>query len=305
MFPSTHETIYYPSDIDILFQINEIQLRGEHAAPHWHNSLEIIYVLEGTEECILGQSNHYILAPGNFLVINSREIHHIQVPAQAKEMLIQIPYPFLRRYIPNIEHLRFNCAYVKDRQSITDQYLSASEHPSDSGHYVAPEHQTTDDIHHLSKILYHLGTLYPLKNTARVLRFYSLIFDLLCCLTSSFGEEISPTEKEKSVKYMQRLGQITSYVRDHYAEDITLNKISEEVSLNPDYFTRFFKKYMGMTFLDYVNTIRLEHISKDLMETDLSVQSLIEMHGFTNYKLFMKMYKSRFHCTPGEMRKKN
>ena len=102
---------------------------------------------------------------------------------------------------------------------------------------------------------------------------------------------------------MQRLGHITSYVKEHYAEDITLNQIANEVSLNPDYFTRFFKKYMGMTFLDYVNSIRLEHIARDIVETDLSVQELLQLHGFTNYKLFMKMYKEQFNCTPGEMRK--
>lgn len=49
---------------------------------------------------------------------------------------------------------------------------------------------------------------------------------------------------------------ITSYVKEHYAEDISLQEIARLVSLNPDYFTRFFKKYMGMTFLDYVNSVQ-------------------------------------------------
>ena len=54
-----------------------------------------------------------------------------------------------------------------------------------------------------------------------------------------------------------------------------------------------------MTFLDYVNSVRMEHVVRDLQRTDLSVQKLLEIHGFTNYKLFMKMYKSRFESTPG------
>ena len=91
--------------------------------------------------------------------------------------------------------------------------------------------------------------------------------------------------------------------KEHYTEEISLQEIARLVSLNPDYFTRFFKKYMGMTFLDYVNSVRMEHVVRDLQRTDLSVQKLLEIHGFTNYKLFMKMYKSRFESTPGKMRR--
>ena len=87
---------------------------------------------------------------------------------------------------------------------------------------------------------------------------------------------------------MERLGMITSYVKEHYTEEISLQEIARLVSLNPDYFTRFFKKYMGMTFLDYVNSVRMEHVVRDLQRTDLSVQKLLVILGFSNFKLFMK-----------------
>ena len=38
---------------------------------------------------------------------------------------------------------------------------------------------------------------------------------------------------------MERLGMITSYVKEHYMEEISLQEIARLVSLNPDYFTRF------------------------------------------------------------------
>lgn len=279
MFSYRHENIPYHSDIDIHFQIRDFS-RG-YTAPHWHNSLEIIYILDGMEEWHLGENKCLTIEAGNFLVINSREIHGMQIHEYAREMLIQIPYPFLKRYIPDIDRIRFDF----------------------SG--MARDSQKWIEAQHIREYLNAISKLYPLQSSAYTLRFHSLVFELLFHFLNFFCEEISPAEKESSVKYMQRLGHITSYVKEHYAEDITLNQIAEEVSLNPDYFTRFFKKYMGMTFLDYVNSIRLEHIARDLLETDLSVQELLEIHGFTNYKLFMKMYKSRFNCTPGEMRKHN
>lgn len=277
MIPYTHENISCSSNSDIFFRIDD---RGrEYVTPHWHNSLEILYILEGCQEVSTEQKKGHILQAGDFFVINSREIHSTQSREHCRCMVLQILYPFLKRYIPDIDRIRFR--------------FPASKEPN-----VYPEEYET-----IRNCLSAACRLWPISSTTQNLRFHSLIFHILYELTTFFQVDISPAEKESSAKYMNRLGHITSYVRDHYAEDITLDQISREVSLNPDYFTRFFKKYMGMTFLDYVNSIRLEHIARDLLDTDLSIQNLLEKHGFTNYKLFMKMYKNRFNCTPGEMRR--
>ena len=69
---------------------------------------------------------------------------------------------------------------------------------------------------------------------------------------------------------MERLGMITSYVKEHYMEEICCRRSHGWVSLNPDYFTRFFKKYMGMTFLDYVNSVRMEHVKSERLAENRS-----------------------------------
>ena len=148
-----------------------------------------------------------------------------------------------------------------------------------------------------------LAELHPFRSPEETLEFYSRMYHLLAVLVKDFSVSVTSDKMEISEKYMERLGMITSYVKEHYTEEISLQEIARLVSLNPDYFTRFFKKYMGMTFLDYVNSVRMEHVVRDLQRTDLSVQKLLEIHGFTNYKLFMKMYKSRFESTPGKMRR--
>ena len=275
MIPYTYENISYNSNTDIIFRIDD-RCR-EYVTPHWHNSLEILYILEGSQEVSTERRPGQILRADEFLVINSREIHSTRSREHCRCMVLQILYPFLKKYVPDIDRIRF-CL-------------------PDNGE---PRPVACENIR---KNLRKIADLWPLSSSADNLRFHGLIFQILCELVRSFRTDISPAEKESSAKYISRLGHITSYVREHYAEDITLDQIAGEVSLNPDYFTRFFKKYMGMTFLDYVNSVRLEHIARDLLDTDLSIQNLLEKHGFTNYKLFMKMYKSRFNCTPGEMRR--
>lgn len=271
-----YEAIKYPSKEDVFF--NVLWHNRDYTAPHWHNGLEILYLLEGSEDCYLGEEECIRMKKGDFLVINSRVVHSVQCPRQCREMLIQIPYPMMKRFIPQIDGLEFVCEKITGKKQRMDTFLVESA-------------------------LSTLAELHPFQSPEETLEFYSQIYHLLAVLVKDFSVSVTSDKMEISVKYMERLGMITSYVKEHYMEEISLQEIARLVSLNPDYFTRFFKKYMGMTFLDYVNSVRMEHVVRDLQRTDLSVQKLLEIHGFTNYKLFMKMYKSRFESTPGKMRR--
>ena len=271
-----YEAIKYPSKEDVFF--NVLWHNRDYTAPHWHNGLEILYLLEGSEDCYLGEEECIRMKKGDFLVINSRVVHSVQCPRQCREMLIQIPYPMMKRFIPQIDGLEFVCEKITGKKQRMDTFLVESA-------------------------LSTLAELHPFQSPEETLEFYSQIYHLLAVLVKDFSVSVTSDKMEISEKYMERLGMITSYVKEHYMEEISLQEIARLVSLNPDYFTRFFKKYMGMTFLDYVNSVRMEHVVRDLQRTDLSVQKLLEIHGFTNYKLFMKMYKSRFERTPGKMRR--
>lgn len=271
-----YEAIKYPSKEDVFF--NVLWHNRDYTAPHWHNGLEILYLLEGSEDCYLGEEECIRMKKGDFLVINSRVVHSVQCPRQCREMLIQIPYPMMKRFIPQIDGLEFVCEKITGKKQRMDTFLVESA-------------------------LSTLAELHPFQSPEETLEFYSQIYHLLAVLVKDFSVSVTSDKMEISEKYMERLGMITSYVKEHYMEEISLQEIARLVSLNPDYFTRFFKKYMGMTFLNYVNSVRMEHVVRDLQRTDLSVQKLLEIHGFTNYKLFMKMYKSRFESTPGKMRR--
>lgn len=271
-----YEAIKYPSKEDVFF--NVLWHNRDYTAPHWHNGLEILYLLEGSEDCYLGEEECIRMKKGDFLVINSRVVHSVQCPRQCREMLIQIPYPMMKRFIPQIDGLEFVCEKITGKKQRMDTFLVESA-------------------------LSTLVELHPFQSPEETLEFYSQMYHLLAVLVKDFSVSVTSDKMEISEKYMERLGMITSYVKEHYTEEISLQEIARLVSLNPDYFTRFFKKYMGMTFLDYVNSVRMEHVVRDLQRTDLSVQKLLEIHGFTNYKLFMKMYKSRFESTPGKMRR--
>lgn len=68
-------------------------------------------------------------------------------------------------------------------------------------------------------------------------------------------------------------------------------------------FLPYVQKCMGVTFLEYVNQVRINHIHEELLATEDSITDILEHNGFTNYKVFSRMFKAQFGMTPRELRK--
>ena len=68
---------------------------GSFSPPHWHDALEIIYILEGSSIVTLSDRTKTVL-PGQFLLINSGRIHTARCPSTGnRSILMQIPDAFL------------------------------------------------------------------------------------------------------------------------------------------------------------------------------------------------------------------
>lgn len=102
---------------------------------------------------------------------------------------------------------------------------------------------------------------------------------------------------------IDRIRKVMSYVEEHYKENISLQDVSDLLGIGKEYFCRFFKKNMGISFLQYLNEVRLSHIYQGLMDTDLPIAELMEENGFSNQKLFNRSFKALYGCTPSSVRK--
>ena len=78
---------------------------GSFSPPHWHDALEIIYILEGSSIVTLSDRTKTVL-PGQFLLINSGRIHTARCPSTGnRSILMQIPDAFLANYLPDPSQL--------------------------------------------------------------------------------------------------------------------------------------------------------------------------------------------------------
>lgn len=98
---------------------------------------------------------------------------------------------------------------------------------------------------------------------------------------------------------------IKKYIDNYYASDITLDHLSSLVFINKYSLIRDFKKYIGLSPIEYLIQKRLE-IAKSLLETtDYSMRQIAEIIGFTSQSYFNQLFKIRIGQTPGEYRISN
>ena len=102
---------------------------------------------------------------------------------------------------------------------------------------------------------------------------------------------------------VELLKTVISYIRQNYQRSLSLGELAALAGMNEQYFCRFFKKRMGVTFLEYQNEYRLSFIYRDLISTTDPVHVILERHGFTNYKLFRQMFQEHFGDTPTQIRR--
>ena len=72
--------------------------------------------------------------------------------------------------------------------------------------------------------------------------------------------------------------------------------------MNTNYFSRLFKKEIGMSFSDYVIKKKIDKATYFLKYSGFPVEEISFLTGFSNVSYFYKTYKKITGKTPGEVR---
>lgn len=255
--------------------------KGSYVAPHWHDALEILYMEEGALT-VQDDTGITEMRPGDCILINANVVHSTKCINPNRAIVFQIPLKLLDVYLPNVNLLRFRL-----------------------------NNQKTDDPRDLTKIQQFVDKITRMqyindeKPDAGLLLFHGLLCEAMFQLYHDFSYKIYDPKEKRHLKDIERLTPLLDYVNEHYVAHISIEEAASFVGFEPRYFCRFFKQKMGLTFLEYQNDIRLSRIVRDLLDTEEPIRDILERHGFTNYKLFRRVFRERFQMTPTELRKEH
>lgn len=251
---------------------------NHNAPPHWHRAMELQFILNGSASVTMNGRTHK-LKPLDFVSIDSTQVHDvIYAMPQTMGITIHISKNFMRRYIPDIELLSFRCNADTLSPTQTDAYLS------------------------LCNYMKELTVLYCKQPQSYQLKSNALVLNILAVLVDHFSIPMADTLSVSGYNKLARMEQIYQYVEKNHSNEITLQDGADELGLNKEYFCRMFRQNMGISFISYVNQVRIDHIYQDLIHTDDSILEITERHGFYNQKLFYRMFKKRYNCTPLKLR---
>ncbi|CAM2077064.1 MULTISPECIES: AraC family transcriptional regulator [Clostridia] len=270
------EYINYPFDLPI--KISYLNIKNYPT--HWHNSIEIIYVLKGSLHIKI-DTDSFTLNEREVEIINSDESHEIQGMDDNKVLIFNIDPFFFEKYYKDINNIFF--------------YTNSNDDEDQNG----PEYEE------LKTILSQMLCEYVQKLEDYDEEIEELLITLLYHLVNNFHYLTHEKEelKEKTDQ-LARYHRISKYIYNNYNNNITLQEIAKKEFLSPHYLSHEIKYATGYSFTDLINLTRIEESIKLLLDSDMSISEISDEIGFSHVRYFNKNFKYYYGCTPLQYRKK-
>ena len=268
-----HEVIVTNEGLPFKLFAFEGQAGGYVRDKHWHRSIEIFAVWEGKMYFTL-HDNKFQLNGGEFVIVNSNEVHSIVAPEVNRTVVLQIPQDTFADYFTD------------------DQFIWFS-------------HGDRETDHRVFTLLQEMYLIYTNGEEANKLQVLSLYYELLHILVTKYRKFNVNDEILKNSKQLKKLSNITRFMKDHYAESLTLESMAEQFNYSPSYLSRMFQKHAGINFKDYLLGIRLEHAVRELEETNGQIVDIALGNGFPNSKSFSNAFREKYGILPSEYRRRN
>lgn len=136
----------------------------------------------------------------------------------------------------------------------------------------------------------------------KLMQFFYLLRSL-----ASISKETVPLCAERIESAIQSNGNVSrmtlicNYIKENYKKELTLEDVANHANLTPQAFCRYFKKHCGITFLSYLNRIRIKEVCHQLNGDHLDSVSFIAFSsGFNSITNFNRVFKQIIGCNPME-----
>lgn len=128
--------------------------------------------------------------------------------------------------------------------------------------------------------------------------------EIASLLNAALRDYLSLVSESRPQQSRDAIAQALQFIRLHFTERLTLERVAAHVSLSPVYFSRLFKETVGSTFSSYLNALRIRSSAALLLETHLSVLDIASRCGFEDQSYFTKVFRKIIGSSPSTFRKR-
>lgn len=271
---------------------------GTRTQMHSHEYLELFYVVDGEyRHRILG--NEFTFHKGELCLIDKNCLHQeILDGSSATLIFLGISNAMFDDIMGEVNRISqkatsserimafLNTALME--QKSLQQYLYFHPQPD-----AVPVMEDTL-MKLIGELEYH-DEASPLICSGLLLR----IFGILC---TKYDFSLSKKLRQKMNWIL--FEEISEYMKKNL-KDISLKDLSNKFHFQEDYFNRLLKMQSGMTYTEYLQSIRLERAETLLIHTDWTIEHIANEVGYHNKGYFYKIFTERHRLTPAQFRRRN
>jgi AraC-like DNA-binding protein len=249
------EHILSDPDFPAVYHIGCIT-RGKPVLTHWHENLEILYVLAGEAEILL-DATPVRARPGNLVVTNMNCMHSVSAVSEAfRYHCLIVSENFCNRHGIRIQEAMF--APISDGAPFAESFARMQREMEEKQPYYKQKIQ--------SEII---GILVEVCRRCRV------------------GED----GRAKSGRRLTAVRAAVEYILAHFCEPLTVDSICAGIGYSKYYVCHAFREATGLTLSDFINLQRCRYAGVLLREPGVTVGEVAAAVGFGSASYFSKTYK--------------
>ena len=104
----------------------------------------------------------------------------------------------------------------------------------------------------------------------------------------------------KNTNNIEIINKAKEFIDRNYMNDIRLEDVSQEVSISSYYFSRLFKRYEGLNYIQYLTKVRMEKAKKMIIEGKYQIKEIAFEVGYLDQNYFSRVFKKYFGESPSE-----
>lgn len=147
--------------------------------------------------------------------------------------------------------------------------------------------------------------LYTVHDSIRISYLKIKIIELLLFLSVSENLTVCPLFGWYPAYRVEKVKEIRAFIMNHLDEHFTIGNLAERFDISITAMKLCFKAVYGMPVASFIRELRIQHASKLLRTTQLSVMDIAGRVGYDNASKFASAFRGIMNCNPVEYRQKS